>query len=422
MTLRSRFICICMLGLLSACGGGSADNNTNKNTPATERRISALTHSKTLTSSPLLDAFTPRFPAAKQNMSWPFQDITPFTHVALPETLSLSHHLDTPTPANTGTAVIAANSYFLLDDTGNVHAYDVSSNALLWRKSYSNGFSGGMLAYGDGQLVLVMREGKVMGIDPKSGNAFWQREIDDILISPPYIYQRHIYVTSLRHKTYALHGDSGNIIWLHQGGQQMTQTATPISPLGIGEFILVPYASGELVLLHAKSGDVLWRTALRDKRHLSASLISTGIQFTPLLYDTQLYAVTNSGTLNKIDLYNQTHIWTKDLGIITRPIASGKLLFALNNQLQLFALHTNSGDIKWVTDLSSALPAGSKILPPLFAGEYVRIITESGDIVNIQPATGAIAKQFTLPHRLHHAIVQNNRLYTAGKNGTYVYR
>ncbi len=365
-----------------------------------------------------------------------------FSTAAFPETLVFDSYLST---YNFHAPIVANNCYFLIDlETGNLHCYDIDSQALLWEKKYSNPTGeiymqvGNVCAFSEASNQLLLLETvqgrwsskkdfatRIYALHPKNGSILWQQDIEgyysnSITLSDTEVYVKVIDITktndkpyiSNKHKIACFHLQTGDMKWITkeiEGGEGYLFT----NPPAVHEKYLVTTSTNCVDQIHER----IYITPpcyinLIDRN--TGSLVYSEIieQFaspsTPLLEGDRVFFMVNSEYRDKspspINMYlfefeiqdkvliDKTHTrLTMLTQYVYMPINLAKYngqLYFLDSSGLFSCISMDTHKIKWRKKVAS-----ENIWNPYFCNEdYVIVCTrEGGDLIlrYLNPEDGA---------------------------------
>ncbi len=257
-----------------------------------------------------------------------------------------------------------------------VHVFDLHGGELL-RLALDAPCESGALALSPGLVVLSDVEGGLYGVDSVHGVIRWKHALPSIVTGHPvaaggdFLMQtadNHVYRFSaagqkrwsfsglaggfsLQRGTspllangmvyavfsngdvVALHADSGDLVWrrqllLQNDAMTLSEMKTPVAdPVMAGGVLAVSFFQGRLTGLSAADGEVRWQ------RNLS-------LKDTPLVRGDQLLVATGDGRVMALDAATGATLWQRKLddGELVGPVASGGRLFVASSTGRVFAL------------------------------------------------------------------------------------
>jgi outer membrane protein assembly factor BamB len=166
------------------------------------------------------------------------------------------------------------------------------------------------------------------------------------------------------------------------------------------------FASGELVALRASNGNELWSASLSRASRTNALSEIRDIAGRPVIYKNDVYAVSHSDVMAATDLRTGTARWSLPVSATTTPWAAGDVVFVVDQSGKVICISRESGQIYWIHDLNAGKP-GAKKKPkdrvywssPILASNRLVTVSSKGDMVGLDPKTGAVQKTLKLGGR-----------------------
>jgi outer membrane protein assembly factor BamB len=173
------------------------------------------------------------------------------------------------------------------------------------------------------EIVLVQSRSRLTGIEPRTGKTVFDHEAGCSTLSSPATVGDRVYVAS--DKLTALRYDpaarSVSVLWAKPG-----LSCKNISPVVYDGRVYAIRDAGILVCGDASSGEILWKTRLKDP-----------VWATPVIAGGRLYAVSYDGTVHVVELGKEGALVGKgeiDSGILASPaVADGAIYFRSNRHL-----------------------------------------------------------------------------------------
>jgi outer membrane protein assembly factor BamB len=262
--------------------------------------------------------------------------------------------------AVTAAPVVAEGRVFTLDAAAEIAAFDAASGAERWRTSLvpneeeegEEGFGGG-LALAEGRLVITTGFGEVLALDPASGEVFWRRQLGAPMRAGPAVSEGLIVAVTRDSRAFGLALADGAVLWRHQGVEARAGFLGGASPALAGGLAFVPYPSGELVALEARTGRQVWGAVMTGGRRGLARSAITDLTGDPVVAGPLVIAANQSGRIAAFEGSTGQRAWTRAIGA-TRPIwAAGDSLFLVSDTARAMRLDARSGRTLW----ERALPA-----------------------------------------------------------------
>jgi len=214
-------------------------------------------------------------------------------------------------------------------------------------------------------------DGDLAAYDAATGAMLWCRDAGGSIQSAPAVDTNTVYISTQR-DVIAVDQATGNARWRFT----VTGTPGPSSSPAIGSQIYVT-GPGAVYAIRKSDGRLIWKRALGGSYTLSAPAVSGD---TVYVGADGLYALAAGDGKIK---------WTSHAaGVnVSMPAISGSRLF-VNSQdplFGLFALDAGHGTLVW-----RSTSTGESLASPSVAKGVVYDISESGDLVVLDAATGAV--------------------------------
>jgi outer membrane protein assembly factor BamB len=320
---------------------------------------------------------------------------------------SRSRHVTAP-------PIAAGGRIFVMDGVATVSAHDAHTGATLWRrnimpKSRRNreGWGGG-LAWSDGKIYATSGFREVVQLDAGTGAIGWRSPTDAPLHSAPTVYAGRVYAVDVNDELLAFNVDDGIQAWTYQALTEPARMLAASSPAASGETLVASFASGELVAVAAANGSELWNTSLSRATRTNALSEIRDIAGRPIIFHTDVYAVSHSDVMAAVDFRTGQQRWTLPVSAITTPWASGDVVYVVDLSGRVICISRESGQVYWIHDLDADGPAkGRKARKPkktarlfwsspVLASNRLIVASNQGAVVALNPKTGALLSTLKL--------------------------
>lgn len=399
--------------------------------PDEDRRVSVLVFEQSLKADPSTTPASIVLPPSYQNDDWSQLGAYP-SHA--PQHLQAAPDMKVIWKSDAGKGsyskgwvmtqpVIAGNKLFVMDAAGNVRAIDLESKKVLWTKSmrtkfvpaadedmpgrFSGGFRGvvdkmrsrrsegygGGLAVSGGTIYVSSGYGHVSALEVNTGKTKWQTDTPTPVHGAPTVADGRVFVVSQDDELLAFNAATGETEWTYQGIVEPARMLTSSAPAVYGEFVVVPFASGELGAFRAQTGRSIWSDGLTRQAGLTALSDLNDVAASPIIFDNTVYAMSHSGLLAATDLRNGQRLWSKEVGGIQMPWIAGATIFIVSNDGQVAALSRKDGTVLWVHQLPGFKNEKKKKkriawAGPVLVSNHLVLVSSRGDVVTLSPETG----------------------------------
>ena len=300
--------------------------------------------------------------------------------------------------------VVGAGHVFAVSASGEVSAIEIETGNLSWRVSIEDfeddvipGIAGGLAI--SGSTVFVHGGGhNLAALSVEDGSVIWSQRFQLPLRGGPTVYaKKALAVTDIDANLFMLRIDNGSVLWDRAGLPSGTIVYGAPSPAIYDNQIAVAAHGGELSLLDADNGDVIWSDNLATFNPRTPLQGLGDIRAHPVHDGGLVFAVSQSGRTAAFAVRSGLLLWELPIGGIEMPWVAGNSVFIVTLDGRLYAIRRNDGAIRWVAELPGALPIGAvaaddipRYVGPVVAAGKAIIVAEDGDILLFNADTGAL--------------------------------
>jgi outer membrane protein assembly factor BamB len=388
-------------------------------------RISLLSTDDAIKPDPSLANVPVILPAPYRNTDWPQPGGFPSNAV---------YHLDAPGRLHevwdadagkgsdadsrlTASPVVGGGRIYTLDSEAHVYAFDIKTGDEVWDKRLApkNGTDmptlwgmlgtpntiqppsgmGGGVAYDQEKLFVTSGFGVVYAMNAKTGERIWGQDIGVPIVNAPVVSGGRVFVSTHDNHFYALAESDGRQLWSHQGTPATAGVLSSTSAAVLGEFVIVPYSSGELFALSVQNGQVAWSDVLSHSGQVTALSELDDIAGRPVIDRDAVIAISHSGVMAADSLSTGDRIWSRDIGGTQTPLAEGDYIFVITSDSQMLCLTRKDGKIRWVHQLPQYTDEKNQEHPitwngPLLVSDKLIATSSDGYMEAISPYTGQL--------------------------------
>jgi len=397
------------LGGCGALGGGKGP----KKTPTLGDRVPILSRIEAGAKvDPALASVAVILPPEETNPDWPQAGGTAnksYGHLALGASPSRAWTVSVAGSTNkqrlAAAPVIGDGKMFVFDTDGTVSAFDASTGAKRWSKSYSikgdgsaSAFGGGV-SFDAGRVYLTTGTGYVAALDANTGEQVWKVQPAGPLRGSPTIAFNAIYVMTQDNQIFALDAADGKQLWNESGSVGQAGVFGVAAP-GAGQgTVIAGYSSGELVAYRYENGRTLWSDALA-RTSISTEVGSlTDVDADPIIDNGRVYALGQGGRMAAYELVTGQRIWELNLAGISTPAIAGDWIFTLTDDAELLCIARMTGKVRWKTQLQRFRNVEKRKdeiqwVGPVLAGNRLWLGNSRGEVASVNVADG-VASDFT---------------------------
>jgi len=355
-------------------------------------------------------------PGAQSNASWPQINgnaSRSIGHVAAAASLSRAWSVDVGAGSSSSARIVsppivAEGRVFALDAGATVAAHDASSGARIWSLDLTpegentiDGFGGGV-AYDSGRVFVSNGFGNLHAVSSAGGELVWTAALGAPSRAAPVVSGGRVFAVTRDNQIIAVDASSGEIVWREQGLDQVAGILGGAAPAATDTIVVAPFSSGELNAYSARSGRLGWIDDLTGTRGSTGLAALNDVSGDPVISGGTVYAASQSGRFVAVDVSSGERLWTQNIGGVQPPYVAGDTVFLVSGQGTLVAVQKDSGDILWVAELGEYRDPDDREDPiiwagPILAGGNLLLTSNLGQLVSVNPASGAVTAQVDLP-------------------------
>lgn len=296
--------------------------------------------------------------------------------------------------------VVANGRLYVLDGRSLLSAFDAKTGREIWRTDIAThrgagreGFGGGV-AYGDGRIYVTSGFRFIAGYDANSGKLLWRTPTIAPVHGAPTFDNGHVYVIDVSDQLQSLDAKTGQSLWTYQALEETARMLIASSPAIVGDEVIAPFASGELVGLNAANGNELWTDVLSLTNRNDALSEIRDIAGRPVVSRGFAFAGSHSGVVAAIDVRTGQRAWAIPTALITTPWASGDVVYVTDQKGRVICAARDSGQIYWIRGLNDGLRKKFQAVysSPILASNRLVMVSNKGLVLALDPKTGATIK------------------------------
>lgn len=341
----------------------------------------------------------------------------------------------------TAPPIVAGGNVYVLDAAAHLFVFNAQSGRSLWDKELApkgqtsllgdatfgllgkdssvdpTKGAGGGLAVDGGKLFVTTGFGDVIAMNPANGARLWSINLGVPIINAPVANGGRVFVSSQDNHFYAIAQADGRKLWDHQGITENAGILESTSAAVAGEFVIVPYTSGELFALRVQNGRPAWSDMLTSTGGVTALSELDDIAGRPVVDRDMVIAISHSGLMASIGLSSGDRNWTRDIGGIQTPWVAGDFVYVLSIDQQVVCLTRKDGKIKWMHQMPRWEDPTGKETPiiwsgPVLVSDRLILVSSQGYAVSLSPYTGQVLGRMAIPSGAYVApVVANDTLF-----------
>lgn len=328
--------------------------------------------------------------------------------------------------------VVADGRIYAVDADGVVVAMDAETGQQVWERELRSGSRrdrmsfGGGVGFDSGRIYAHAGFRSMVALDAATGAEIWRAEADTPFQSAPTINAGRVYITTDDNQLYAFDADNGEFLWSHQGIIESARLLTGASPAVLGDVVIAPYSSGEVVAIRVQNGNPIWSDSLTRAGGLTPISAINDVAGSPVMTEDHVYAVSHSGTLVSLDMRTGERQWDLPASSLNAPWIAGDYLFLVTVEGEVVAVDRHAGEARWITRLpvfENEQRRRNRIAwtGPVLAGGRLFLTSSTGESVIIDATDGSIERRFDIGDDVYVApIIANETIYVVTDEGRLV--
>ena len=284
--------------------------------------------------------------------------------------------------------MVAGEQVYTVAPNGTVTAFDIKNGKTNWQMVIEE--------FTDDPLPGIAGGRNLAALSVQDGSAIWSISLRfPVRGGPTVIGQEAIVVTDLDGNVFAYSTNDGSLFWERAGLPVNTVVYGAPSPAFANDQLAVAGYGGDISLLEANSGQIVWSDTLAAFSPRTPLQRLGDIRAHPVFDGGLVFAVSQAGQIAAFNARSGLLVWDQPVGGIEMPWVAGKSLFLLTIDGRLYALRRSDGTVRWIADLPGALPKGvvaSEDIPryvgPVVVDGKVMVISKPGSLFVFDADTG----------------------------------
>jgi len=324
----------------------------------------------------------------------------------------------------TAQPIVVDGQVFTLDTDSSLTGFNAENGKRLWRTDVMDRreddtvISGG-IAYADGFVYVTNGYNEILSVDSKTGQIAWRVDLPAPSRAAPTILDGRIFVNTLDGKLLTLSATDGTVLWEYAGISETAGLIGAASPAANRQIVVSAFSSGEITALRVQNGSVAWSDNLSNVRTLGGLSSLSDIRALPLIDKGLVVAISFGGRLVAIDERSGARVWQREIGGSDTPWVAGNHLYVISSENELIALGRDTGSVRWITQLPKYIGDESATWSgPIFAGGNLIVAGTDGQVVQIDPETGSVTREWDAGDTISISpVVADATLYILEDNG-----
>ena len=444
--MKRVLVALAVLGLLSGCSIFKGKGKPK--TPTVGERIPVLTSEASVEVDPALADIPVEIPPPVTNPDWPQPGgnaAKTMGHVTIGTALARAWSIDAGQGNKSrirlaSSPVAGGGRIYVIDTTGMMRAFDTKDGHFIWRKQVgkatggmsiwsgeytgnSGAMFGGGVSFDNGRVYATNGVGDAGAFDAATGEQLWLVRPGGPLRGSPSVANDNVYVVTQDNQLFALDPADGKVRWQQAGSLELAGVLGIAAPAAAQGTVVAGYSSGELTAYRYENGRVLWQDVLARTSISTVVGTLSDIDADPVIDNGRVFAIGAGGRMVALELNTGQRVWEINVGGISTPWVAGEWIFVVTDTGQLMCISRANGHIRWLSQLRRYRDQDDKKGPvfwtgPILAGERLILADSIGELVNVSVKDGSVLSIAKTGEDLTLApIVADNTLFILSNDG-----
>ncbi|MGI9463352.1 MAG: PQQ-binding-like beta-propeller repeat protein, partial [Aestuariivirgaceae bacterium] len=323
----------------------------------------------------------------------------------------------------TASPIVVGGRIYVLDSQATVRAFSTQNGAAAWVRPLApegkdgEGAFGGGLASDGSRIYATTAFGEVLALDAGSGAVVWRRPFGVPIRSAPTAEGGRLFFSNVGNDVYALSTTDGSELWRYQGTVQQASIIASNSPAVSGNYVTVPYTTGDILSFEVNSGLLAWSDNLIGRGVSNTASTINDIAGRPVIEDGAVFAISHAGRMASFQLASGEERWSIEISGTQTPWVAGDYVFIIAGRRTLAAVARRNGGVRW----SANLPGRGVWSGPVVGGGRLLAINSKGTLASMSPQTGELINKVSVGEEFFIApVIANGTVFLLADDGTLV--
>ncbi len=422
-------------------GGGAAKSAIK----ADSERVSVLGLEEVLKKDPALEAVTVTVPTAQAFADWP---TTGGNLTNAPQNVAGDGPLNVVLRRKVGSGaqgrnavtappIVVGGRIYVMDSRNTVHAIDQATGRPIWRQNLAptsttrssffrrenSDALGGGLSSGDGKIYAATGFGNLVALDASTGAEVWRMNANSPIHASPLAGGGRVFVTTNDSELFAVDARTGEVQWTQSAIAEPARMLSSPSPALVGETLVAPFASGEVIAMLSANGRRLWSEALTRAGTTTSLSTINDIAGRPAVVGGIVFAGSQSGTFAAVEMRTGVRVWEKPIATVQTPWVAGSFVYVVSTTAELIAMDVATGGVKWTRQLPAFRNERKKknIISwtgPVMLGGRLVLASSDGRLELIRPTDGTTISTRNIKSQIYVSpAISNGTIYYYTNDG-----
>jgi len=322
--------------------------------------------------------------------------------------------------------VVAGGRVYVYAPGGVITALSLSGGGRAWQQTIrpekeGDTAVGGGVAYDQGRLYAATSYGTLSALDPGSGKSLWTKDLEAPARGAPTAADGKVFVVTQTNVVLAVNQADGAELWTYRGIPETAGLLAAASPAVLGDTVVVPYTSGEVIAFNIADGQPRWAETVTSSQRTFAVSSINDVSASPVIDGGMVFATGVSGQTIAIDLKTGERRWAQEFGSPHTPIVSGNAVFMVDLDDNALALDRATGEPLWTTKLPVVNTRKERThwAGPVLASGVLWFVSSDGKLAQVDASSGnLIATRETGEQAYMSPVIASGMLIVVSASGT----
>ncbi len=287
--------------------------------------------------------------------------------------------------------VLADGALYAASVDGRVVALDPVSGETRWAQDLDVRVAGALGA-GDGLLALGTASGEVIALERDGGAVRWRQSLSSEVLAPPAVGQASVVVRTADGHVFALDAANGEQRWLYSRNVPALTLRGHSSPVLVNDGVVAGFDNGRLSALDLATGSAAWESTVAVPEGRTDLARMVDIDADPLVDRGDLFAGAYQGRVAGVALGSGEVAWARELSVTGGLAVDDERLYVTDAQGRVWALDRRNGASVWRAEKLRGL----RLAAPSVAGEYLLVAASDGSINALDRRNGELVGRRTV--------------------------
>ena len=275
------------------------------------------------------------------------------------------------------------DTLYVVDIRGHVRALAQENGKERWRTDLGLEITGGV-GFGDGLVLVGSRKGVVVALDASQGRELWRVQVASEVLAPPAVGTGVVVVQSVDGKLTGLESGTGKRLWILDRSEPALSLRGTATPVVLSEVVLSGFASGKIVAVNLKNGQLMWEIPVSHPQGRSEIERLIDVDVPVLISGRILLAAAFQGKIVAVNLESGRLLWSRDISTYSALAADTDNVYLSDVRGHVIALELHSGSTVWKQEklalrrLSAPAVTGNAVAVADFEGYVHWLAREDG--------------------------------------------